>query len=250
MADNTLSIRNAGPLRRAEVRFGDLTVFVGPQASGKSVFLQFLELLLDRGPIMRRLRRYGLDWSGDWDEFREIYFGEGMRGIWSEKSLLHWRGRPINMARFVRYRTPGLAESLFFIPAQRVLVLSRDGWLRPFGEYRTGDPYAVREFSERIRGFMESGLGRNGWVFPHQGLLKSEIRRLLTEAVFRGFELRVEKHGPQKRLVMGRAGDPSTMPFMVWSAGQREFVPLLLGLYWLMPRTKVSRRESFRWVAC
>jgi hypothetical protein len=35
---------------------------------------------------------------------------------------------------------------------------------------------------------------------------------------------------------------------MVWSAGQREFVPLLLGLYWLMPPTKASRRGRIEWV--
>ena len=35
---------------------------------------------------------------------------------------------------------------------------------------------------------------------------------------------------------------------MVWSAGQREFVPLLLGFYWLMPPTKVSRRGAIDWV--
>jgi hypothetical protein len=35
---------------------------------------------------------------------------------------------------------------------------------------------------------------------------------------------------------------------MAWSAGQREFSPLLLGLYWLMPAGKVSRRDRLTWV--
>ncbi len=35
---------------------------------------------------------------------------------------------------------------------------------------------------------------------------------------------------------------------MVWSAGQREFVPLLLGFYWLMPPTKVPTRAEIKWV--
>ncbi len=50
----------------------------------------------------------------------------------------------------------------------------------------------------------------------------------------------------KKRLVLG-AGEQS-LPFMVWSAGQREFVPLLLGLYWLMPSAAVARRGQFKWV--
>lgn len=78
--------------------------------------------------------------------------------------------------------------------------------------------------------------------------MKSEIRRLLDEAVFSGFRLRVDKQGPQKRLVLSTKDPKSTLPFMVWSAGQREFVPLLLGLYWLMPPTKVKRRGSLEWV--
>jgi hypothetical protein len=35
---------------------------------------------------------------------------------------------------------------------------------------------------------------------------------------------------------------------MVWSAGQREFSPLLLGLYHLMPAGAVSRRQGVDWV--
>jgi hypothetical protein len=35
-----LRIENFGPIVEAEVEFGDLTVFVGPQATGKSLFLQ------------------------------------------------------------------------------------------------------------------------------------------------------------------------------------------------------------------
>ena len=35
---------------------------------------------------------------------------------------------------------------------------------------------------------------------------------------------------------------------MVWSAGQREFVPLLLGMYWLMPPAKISPAQRLEWV--
>jgi hypothetical protein len=35
---------------------------------------------------------------------------------------------------------------------------------------------------------------------------------------------------------------------MVWSAGQREFVPLLLGLYRLLPSAKPQRLGSIEWV--
>ena len=33
----------------------------------------------------------------------------------------------------------------------------------------------------------------------------------------------------------------------MWSAGQREFVPLLFGLYWLCPPAKTPRRGALQW---
>lgn len=252
-----LSIRNVGPVQRADLRMGNLTVLVGPQATGKSICLQFLKLLLDTGPVLAALSRSGLDWDRKWTNFLDVYFGEGMRGIWHATSSVGWQGGEVDLPELVRRRRGKVVEKCFFIPAQRVLALSREGWLRPFSEYRPGDPFTIRDFSEKLRIQMEAGFG-NRDLFPQTGRLKSEIRRLLKQAVFSGFHLQVEKHGAQKRLVLSGGGDrdgcgngslfSSNLPFMVWSAGQREFVPLLLGLYWLMPPTKTSRRGSLRWV--
>ena len=38
------------------------------------------------------------------------------------------------------------------------------------------------------------------------------------------------------------------LPFMTWTAGQREFTPLLMGLYNLLPRTKQTKRAETNWV--
>ena len=46
-----LRIENVGQIKKAEIDFGDLTVFVGPQATGKSIALQLLKLLLDTGQV-------------------------------------------------------------------------------------------------------------------------------------------------------------------------------------------------------
>ena len=79
-----LQLKNIGQITNADIRFGDLTVFVGPQATGKSIALQFLKLLLDMGQVQEEMTRYGLDWSGQLPGFFDIYFGEGMRAIWRE----------------------------------------------------------------------------------------------------------------------------------------------------------------------
>ena len=51
-----------GPLKWADVEFGDLTVLVGPQASGKSLFVQLYKAVQDAAAIRADLKNYGFDW--------------------------------------------------------------------------------------------------------------------------------------------------------------------------------------------
>jgi predicted ATPase len=44
-----MTLQQVGPLYHADRTFADLTVLVGPQATGKSIALQFLKLLVDTG---------------------------------------------------------------------------------------------------------------------------------------------------------------------------------------------------------
>jgi hypothetical protein len=240
-----LELRHVGPITKAELSFGDLTVLVGPQASGKSIALQMLRLMVDNGYVQKWMLDYGLDWSGKVPEFFDAYFGEGMRGIWKVgRSGVWWKGEKVEMEKHVTRRNWKDRGSLFFIPAQRVLVL-RNGWPRPFSDYSPGDPFAVRDFSQELGELLEKDYAASDNLFPQKRRLKSELREMLERAVFHTFSLRVEKFHSQKRLVL-RATDEQ-LPFMVWSAGQREFVPLLLGMYFLMPPTRVGRRD-IRWV--
>jgi len=244
----TLSIQNLGQIKEASLSFGDLTVLVGPQATGKSIALQLLKLMLDAGQVQEEMGKYGLDWEHRLPEFLDVYFGEGMRAIWQEGSTsIEWEGKPVDLPQMARRKRPNKEETLFFIPAQRVLAL-RDGWPRPFTDYTPGDPFAVREFSEKLRVLVEQEFGSSGDLFPQERRLKREFRDLLQRHVFSNFHLKVDKFRSQKRLVLGPEETKESLPYMVWSAGQREFVPLLLGFYWLMPPTKVSTRDDIKWV--
>ena len=53
-----LKVENFGPIEKADVTFGDLTFLVGAQASGKSLFLELLKLLVDKDAIVETLRKY------------------------------------------------------------------------------------------------------------------------------------------------------------------------------------------------
>ena len=240
-----LSLRNIGQIKHACIDFGDLTVFVGPQASGKSITLQWIKLLNDWGLVQRQLHTFGLDYAGDLRAFFDIYFGEGMHSIWTSTSEVRVDGEVVDVERRVARQQARKIESVFLIPAQRVLALA-NGWPRPFTAYNAGDPYAVRAFSEELRLLMEREFSGTGPLFPKSNRLKSDYRKLLQATVFANFQLSVDKVQSQKRLVLGTGTE--SLPFMVWSAGQREFVPLLLGLYWLMPPAKVARRDKIHWV--
>jgi hypothetical protein len=248
MSVHTLEATNLGPIKRAQVRLGDLTVFVGPQATGKSILLQFLKLMLDAGPIVAEMKRQGLDWDKRRDRFLDVYLGEGMSGVWRPtESRLKLDGRSVNWKALMNGDREEDTEALFYVPAQRVLTLGR-GWPRPFSDYGPGDPYVVRDFSENIRRLVESPrLAHRGSLFPKTHWLKPEFRRPLQETIFGGFGLHIDRSSPQKRLVLRASeGDGEPLPFMVWSAGQREFVPLLLGFFCLSQLMHAPRQES-RW---
>ncbi len=242
-----LKVSNLGPVRSADLQFGNLTVLVGPQASGKSVILQTLKLMLDHRSISSTLRREGYDWQGQPKQFAELFYGEGMENLWTEETEVSWLGKPVTLSKLAAGRVRSDSNpSLFYIPAHRVITL-KNGWPRHFGDYSPGDPYVVQDFSERLRMLMEAGLGRGSAIFPQGGRLTEATRTLLKRGIFGDFELKQELSGLQKRLVLQR-GKEKSLPFMVWSAGQREFSPLLLGLYHLMPAGAVSRRQGVEWV--
>jgi hypothetical protein len=241
-----LRVENFGPIKHAEISFSSLTVFVGPQATGKSLLLQLLKLLEDTAFIKKEFSRAGVDWSGKFTDFLDVYFGEGMHSAWTNKTCVERNGARIDLPGRVEEKRPHRQESMFFIPAQRVLAL-RDGWPAAFNYYDASTPFTLREFSEHLR-VLVSDFGAEGTLFPVPRRLKTEFRELLQEHIFPGFDLKIDTQRAQKRLVLTSTHEGGgSLPVAVWSAGQREFVPLLLGLYWLMVPAKAPRRSGLEW---
>jgi energy-coupling factor transporter ATP-binding protein EcfA2 len=240
-----LTLTSLGQIREADISFGDLTVFVGEQASGKSILLQLVKLISDAGDITQTLKKHGFDWQKKTENFLSLYFGEGMETIWSKDETKV----AVDNVDF----TPRKAlsrkkkdESLFLIPAHRVVTL-KDGWPRAFTDYGTSDPYVVKEFSEQLRLLMEAGLGSGERaIFPQEGRMNKTIRDAIGKSIFGEGEVKLDRSGLRKRIVLDVAG--AQLPFMVWSTGQREFAPLLLGLYRLMPSGKAQKRNNINWV--
>ena len=237
-----IHLTSLGQIPEADISFGDLTVFVGEQASGKSILLQLVKLILDTSDITRTLKTHGFDWRKEPKAFLPLYFGEGMEGIWSDATEINVDSANFALDKALSRRGRKKAESLFLIPAQRVITL-RDGWPRAFMDYAIGDPYVVKRFSEQLRLLMESS--RGGAIFPQEHRMNKTIREAIGESVFGKDKVKLDT-SQRKRIVLDVAG--SQLPFMAWSAGQREFTPLLLGLYWLMPSGGARKKTGLDWV--
>lgn len=140
-------------------------------------------------------------------------------------------------------------ERVAYVPAQRVMSI-RDGLTRPFGEYRAGDSYVLRTFSADVHDVVQKELSAEGSVFPRPERVNEPLRKVVTANVLFEWELRVEAARLERRfaLVDPTAHVRAPLPFLTWSAGQREFVPLLLGLYRLMPAGNRPRRGRLEWV--
>lgn len=247
-----LEIRYLGPIAHAEVTLGDLTVAVGPQATGKSVLWQTLKLALDARAVRQRFERVGIQWGQERDSALAMYFGEGMQALWGKHTRVRVNGNAAGLEEWLR-RPRGKAaaaptvERVFYIPAQRVMAM-RGGVTRTFLDFQVGDPFVLRAFGDDLHRLVQMEFASSPSLFPKKNRLKAELRDLLDEALFRGFalELRADAHSGQMRLVLSK--DDVQLPVVAWSAGQREFTPLLLGLYWLLPAGKINQRDDIEWV--
>lgn len=240
---NVLELRQFAQIDEARIQFGDLTVLVGPQASGKSLLLQWLKVAVDMGEIIVALENAGHD-VGSRDNILDLTFGEGMSGAWRDGRTEARFNRDLiptdSWPRGIRRKRQG---SVFFIPAHRALLLA-EGWPAPFLKLNADTPVVARLFSQNL---YERFSGRKAApLFPVQRILKEEYRTLIDEALFHGGQVELEKEGLRYRLRL--AFDGLSLPFMTWTAGQREFTPLLLGLYHVLPPRTVKKRPGVDWV--
>ena len=244
---DNLKIKSLGPIKEANVSFGDLTLLVGPQASGKSIFIQILKLIIDKKNIRKILEQYNYVWSKNPDEVLDHYFGEGMHGIWQKDTYIHFDKETIDK-KYLAPKTKDLKdtdETLFYIPAQRILSIA-DGRPKNFMEFDPSTPYVLRHFSETLRRLLQNGLSKQGAIFPQSQSLKDSLKTSFKESIFHDGQIVIDDKSGVKKLKMNIGG--LSLPFMTWSAGQKEFMPLLLSFYWLCPPSKISQRDKIKYV--
>lgn len=243
MPSGRLVIRNFAQISEARIQFRDLTVLVGAQGTGKSLVLQWLKAAIDGKYIVQTLREAGQEVSRK--TVIDLIFGVGMRSAWHDTSEVMFDEKVVSPANIER-RGNGV-EKLFFIPAHRSMLIS-DGWATPFQKLTPETPVVARLFSQNL--FERFNAREGAKLFPLDRLLKEVYRALINDAVFHGGTVGVEENEQlAKRLRLRFKGtQETTLPFMTWTAGQREFTPLLLGLYHLLPPRKKKKDDDIDWV--
>ena len=227
----SLEVNNFGPIEKAKVNFGDLTFIVGPQASGKSLFLELLKYLLDKDFILSNLKRFNyVVESSNPKKILDLFFGEGMNEVFRENTEIFLNGEKQAINTLLTFSKENQeTEQLFYIPAQRILSIS-DGRPKNFMEFDVATPYVLRSFSETLRLYLQGGIG-NAVIFPAGKRLKEALLTSFDENIFHGGKIVMEEIAGLRKLKMRI--DNTSIPFMTWSAGQKEFMPLLLAFYYL-----------------
>ena len=236
-----LSIRGFAHIAEASIDFAQLTVLVGAQGTGKSLVLQWLKTVQDGRQIVGALRDAGQDVSKP-DALIDLIFGVGMGEAWSDTTSVTVDGKPIRPKSISKLGNG--RERVFFIPAHRAMLIS-DGWAAPFQKLTAETPVVARLFSQNL--FDRFNAREGDKLFPLDRVLKQQYRELIDDAVFHGGQVGLEQDKQHARRLKLTHGS-SQLPFMTWTAGQREFTPLLLGLYHLLPPRKILKQEDIDWV--
>lgn len=242
-----IEVKNFGPIKNANVDFGDMTILIGTQASGKSLFLQLVKLLLDKQHIISTMDRYNYVIGKNPENILNFYFGNGMASLWRDDTVICDEEQEYTKYSLVpKFERFDPKETLFYIPAQRVVSIS-DGRPKNFMEYDISTPYVLRQFSELLRLFFQYGLNGNNIVFPLRNRLKGAMKKSLQDNIFHQGSVLIDESSGQKKMKLSVNG--LSIPFMAWSAGQKEFMPLLMAFYCLSgPVSNVIDRDQYKYV--
>lgn len=244
--NDSITVKEFGPIQEVNAELGDLTVLIGAQASGKSLFLQMFKLIKDRVAILKSLENYGFVVNNKLENLLNRYLGEGLSSMWTEKSEFILNDKVYTRECFERLPEGNPADKVFYIPAQRILSIA-DGRPKYFMEFSENDPFVLRKFSDTLRLLVQNGLGDSGVLFPLPNRLKSTIKKMYNKAIFHGGKIVFDEKGGQRKIAMDV--ENMHLPLMTWSAGQKEFMPLLMAFYCLSgPPQRVVNRKQYQYI--
>lgn len=234
--DNFL-VENLGPIAKAEVDFGDLTILTGPQATGKTLFLETFKLAKDF-PFVEEYyinsNHISDDVIPDDNAFLDFYYGDQMHHVITANTYPYLNDKIVSLSVLGRkiydefdrmidmLATPDKnPEIVLFIPAQRSLALS-EGRIKLSDDF-INSPFVLIRFCNYLQKYAK---------YHSEHILSDTIKNFefLENA---DINFRRRAGSPRLEMTIRR----QTIPYMAWSTGQREITPLLMALDYLRPKS-------------
>ncbi|MBQ3657143.1 MAG: AAA family ATPase [Bacteroidales bacterium] len=201
-------VTNLGPIAEADVEFGDLTILTGPQATGKTLFLESFKLVKDYSNIC--LYYEDIDPTHNFEAFWDFFYGDKMREIVTKDTSFF-----LNNQKFEYLRALNVSwDFVYYIPAQRSLALSEGRIKTP--EDFINSPYVLIKFCNYLQKYTK--------LFSKH-ILKDTIKNF---DFLKNVDISMQRSAGSPRLEM--TINKQTIPYMAWSTGQREITPLLMAL--------------------
>ena len=178
----------------------------------------------------------------------EYYFGEGLSSLVNDSTEVIFNDMNVSekLTEVAFNENEPLQESVFYVPAQRILSIA-DGRPKNFMEFDLSTPYPLRFFSETLRVFMQGELASPDVIFPMKLRLDNRVKETINSSIFHNGKVILDQSGGQRKMKLSIGG--MKLPFMTWSAGQKEFMPLLLAIYCLTgSSSSVVKRDDYKWV--
>lgn len=202
-------VTNLGPIAEADVKFGDLTLLTGPQATGKTLFLETFKLTKDFNNIYFYYKETNP--TSDHDVFWDFYYGDKMRTIRTKDTSFFLNDQKVQLGySFMSH----YYDEVFYIPAQRSLALS-EGRIKLSDDF-INSPYVLVRFCNYLQKYTKT-------YSTH--ILRETIKNF---DFLKKTDINMRRSAGSQRLEM--TINKQTVPYMAWSTGQRELTPLLMAL--------------------
>ena len=234
-------VENLGPIAKADVTFGDLTILTGPQASGKTLFLETFALVNDTLIILSDY--YKSNNITDVNALLDYFYGGHLHKIIKTNTKIKYNGRikdlhteimaanallgnnikemklhsnteynysDVLYLNFFDYLLP----KIVYIPAQRSSSIS-EGRIKSSDDF-VNSPYVLIKFSNYLQQYVKRKASE---------MLKASKKDF---DFLKKAEINMQRSSGSSRLEM--TIDKRNIAYMSWSTGQREFVPLLMVL--------------------
>lgn len=223
-------VENLGPIAKAEVDFGDLTILTGPQASGKTLFLETFALNLNMLYIAYDFAKSNS--IGDTDDFLDYYYGENLHNIIQDNTRFAFNNDNITKLQLLEeirnkvntcindtysFHFDAKLPNVFYIPAQRSLAVS-EGRIKISDDF-INSPYLLVKFSQYLQEYVKKN---------QTEILKDTIKDY---DFFKAAKINMRRNAGSPRLEM--TIDNQVIPYMAWSTGQRELASLLMAVDYL-----------------